>query len=97
MILLNLNLVATFCFSLTAFSSMTVAQTTTPLLSFYSHHDQWKASLVESMVGKKLNELRTPSLVIDREILKRNCNKLACIKSDLNTKVRVHVKTHKVL
>ncbi|KAI9366621.1 hypothetical protein BD770DRAFT_376640 [Pilaira anomala] len=76
---------------------MTVAQTTTPLLSFYSHHGQTKASLVESMVGKKLNELRTPSLVIDREILKRNCNKLACIKSDLNTKVRVHVKTHKTV
>ncbi|KAI8094284.1 hypothetical protein BDF21DRAFT_489812 [Thamnidium elegans] len=76
---------------------MTVAQSTTPLLSFYSHHDQWKASLVESMVGKKLDQLRTPSLIIDRAILKRNCDKLACITNDLNTKVRVHVKTHKTV
>ncbi|KAG2234556.1 hypothetical protein INT48_000459 [Thamnidium elegans] len=76
---------------------MTVAQSTTPLLSFYSHHDQWKASLVESMIGKKLDQLRTPSLIIDRAILKRNCDKLACITNDLNTKVRVHVKTHKTV
>lgn len=76
---------------------MTVAQSTTPLLSFYSHHDQWKSSLVESMVGKKLDQLRTPSLIIDRAILKRNCAKLACITNELNTKVRVHVKTHKVI
>ncbi|GAA5816460.1 hypothetical protein MFLAVUS_009989 [Mucor flavus] len=76
---------------------MTAAQSTTPLLSFYSHHDQWKSSLVESMVGKKLDQLRTPSLIIDRAILKRNCAKLACITNELNTKVRVHVKTHKTV
>lgn len=74
---------------------MTVAQTTTPLLPFYSH--QWKATLVENMVGKKLDQLRTPSLIIDRKVVERNCKKLSSITTELNTKVRVHVKTHKVI
>jgi D-serine deaminase-like pyridoxal phosphate-dependent protein len=72
-------------------------QTTTPLTPFLSHHAQWKAELVKSMVGKKLDQLRTPSLVIDKTILENNCNKLSQIPSELETKVRVHVKTHKVI
>lgn len=71
-----------------------VAQTTTPLLA--CHTDQWKATLVENMVGKKLDQLRTPSLIIDRKIVERNSKKLSSITTELNTKVRVHVKTHKV-
>ncbi|CAO3647918.1 unnamed protein product [Mucor hiemalis] len=49
------------------------------------------------MVGKKLDEVRTPSLIIDRTILERNCNKLSQIPTALDTKVRVHVKTHKTV
>lgn len=73
---------------------MTVAQTTSPLLAFNTQ--QWKATLVKNMVGKKLNQLRTPSLVIDRKIVEKNCKKLSSITAEFSTKVRVHVKTHKV-
>jgi diaminopimelate decarboxylase len=74
-----------------------VEQTTTPSLLFDSYRIQMKATLAKEMVGKKLNQLRTPSLVIDRSILKRNCQRLSKISTGLdNTRVRVHVKTHKV-
>ncbi|KAI7900846.1 uncharacterized protein BX663DRAFT_476417 [Cokeromyces recurvatus] len=76
---------------------MIIQQTTTPLLPFYSHLKEWKSELIKEMVGKKLKELRTPSLVIDKTILERNCNKLSKITTELNTKVRVHVKTHKTV
>jgi hypothetical protein len=72
------------------------SQTVTPLLPFFSFSEQCKAALVKEMVGKKLNELRTPTLVIDRKIVQRNCEKLGKASSDLGIKVRVHVKTHKV-
>lgn len=48
------------------------------------------------MVGKKLDGLRTPSLVIDKTILERNCVQLGKISTELNTNIRIHVKTHKV-
>ncbi|KAG0172216.1 hypothetical protein DFQ28_011279 [Apophysomyces sp. BC1034] len=60
-------------------------QTTTTLLPA----DTWKAELTKSFVGKRLDEVRTPTLVIDRSILERNCNKLRVL-DDLNIKVRVH-------
>jgi D-serine deaminase-like pyridoxal phosphate-dependent protein len=74
---------------------MTFIQTTTPLP--HSYLAQWKATLVKDMVGKKLNEIRTPMLVIDKSILERNCIQLGKISTDLDTKVRIHVKTHKVI
>ncbi|KAI9481190.1 MAG: hypothetical protein EXX96DRAFT_538411 [Benjaminiella poitrasii] len=74
---------------------MTFQQTTTPLQPFYGYLKEWKSGLVKEMVGKKLNELRTPSLVIDKTVLERNCEKLSKITTDLNKKIRVHVKTHK--
>lgn len=73
------------------------AQTSMPLLPFLSHHKQWKEALVKDMVGKRLDELRTPSLIVDKTVLKRNCTRLSKITTDLNKKVRVHVKTHKVI
>ncbi|KAF7724379.1 hypothetical protein EC973_001104 [Apophysomyces ossiformis] len=58
--------------------------------------DAWKAELVKNFVGKRLDEVRTPTLVIDRAILERNCRKLSALKS-LQVKARVHVKTHKTV
>ncbi|KAI8638522.1 hypothetical protein BD408DRAFT_373347 [Parasitella parasitica] len=73
-----------------------VNQTTTPLSLFDDYRSQMKAKLVARMVGKRLNQLRTPALVIDRQVLERNCQKLSKISTGLkNTRVRVHVKTHK--
>lgn len=72
-------------------------QTTTPILSRFSKgHAEWKAALVQDFVGKKISELRTPSLVIDKTILDRNCKKLGEVTA-LDVKVRIHVKTHKVM
>ena len=75
---------------------MTITTTTTPLLPFYSAVNDQQEQLRRSMVGKHLHELRTPALVIDRAILKRNCDRLGSIPADYNVKVRVHVKSHKV-
>ena len=83
-------------FKTTLFKKM-VEQTATPSSLFDDYRTQMKATLVKEMVGKKLNQLRTPSLVIDRSILERNCQRLGKISTGLdNTRVRVHVKTHKV-
>ncbi|KAG1526132.1 hypothetical protein G6F45_004635 [Rhizopus arrhizus] len=57
---------------------------------------KWKETLKQNMIGKKLSDLRTPSLVIDRTRLERNCQQLGKITTELKIKVRVHVKTHKV-
>ncbi|KAG1051753.1 hypothetical protein G6F43_006063 [Rhizopus delemar] len=58
---------------------------------------KWKEALKQNMIGKKLSDLRTPSLVIDRTRLERNCQQLGKITTELKIKVRVHVKTHKTL
>ncbi|KAI7890505.1 putative serine dehydratase domain-containing protein [Mucor mucedo] len=50
-----------------------VAQTTTPLLA--CHTDQWKATLVKNMVGKKLDQLQ------------RHSKKLSSVTTELNTKI----------
>ncbi|CEP15265.1 hypothetical protein [Parasitella parasitica] len=77
---------------------METSQTTTPLVPFDDYRSQIKTRLVAEMVGKKLNQLRTPALVIDKQILERNCQRLGKISTGLNkTRVRVHVKTHKTV
>ncbi|CAO0800452.1 unnamed protein product [Mucor circinelloides] len=73
-----------------------VYQTATPESFIDDYRAQMKAKLVEQMVGKKLDQLRTPSLVINKSILQRNCQKLSKITTGLkSTRIRVHVKTHK--
>lgn len=68
-------------------------QTVTNITPYLS---EWKQSLKNDMIGKKLSELRTPSLVIDKAILERNCQQLGKIRTKFNTNIRIHVKTHKV-
>ena len=50
----------------------------------------------ESLVGKQLIAVPTPAVILDRAVVRRNCNQLqdACRFSGL--KFRPHVKTHKV-
>ncbi|KAK4509428.1 uncharacterized protein ATC70_007780 [Mucor velutinosus] len=73
-----------------------VYQTATPESFLDDYRTQMKVKLVKEMVGKKLDQLRTPSLVINKSILQRNCQKLSKITTGLkNTRIRVHVKTHK--
>ncbi|GAN11723.1 alanine racemase [Mucor ambiguus] len=73
-----------------------VYQTATPESFLDDYRTQMKAKLVKEMVGKKLDQLRTPSLVINKSILQKNCQKLSKIATGLkSTRIRVHVKTHK--
>ncbi|KAF1796784.1 hypothetical protein FB192DRAFT_1403623 [Mucor lusitanicus] len=73
-----------------------VYQSATPESFLDDFRTQMKTKLVKEMVGKKLDQLRTPSLVINRSILQRNCTALGKITTGLkNTRIRVHVKTHK--
>ena len=71
--------------------------TTSPLWSFHLALAKQQDQLRQELVGKHLNELRTPTLVIDRTVVKRNCERLGNIKTRHNINVRVHIKSHKVI
>lgn len=70
-------------------------QTTTPLepIGFSVPSKEY---LVKQFVGKKLKEVRTPRLVVDRAVVKRNCEHIASVAAKSGKKIRVHIKTHKV-
>ncbi|XPS68629.1 D-serine ammonia-lyase [Ascochyta lentis] len=55
------------------------------------------ASLKEQFVGRKLNELPTPSIVLDRSLVKKNCAAMLQICTKLGLGFRAHVKSHKTL
>lgn len=71
------------------------SQTTTPLepLGFSVPSKEY---LVKQFVGKKLKDCRTPRLVVDRSVVKRNCEHIAAVGAKSGKKIRVHIKTHKV-
>ncbi|KAK6205270.1 putative serine dehydratase domain-containing protein [Scheffersomyces amazonensis] len=56
-----------------------------------------KSSLLEDFKGKKIEELPTPSLVINRDKFQHNSNSMLKNASKLNASFRAHVKTHKTL
>ncbi|KAI8361752.1 hypothetical protein BD560DRAFT_404612 [Blakeslea trispora] len=58
---------------------------------------QLKATLAKDCVGKKVTELRTPSLVISKTTLQRNCERVGKITAEFGLRTRVHVKTHKTV
>ncbi|KIY52689.1 hypothetical protein FISHEDRAFT_34535 [Fistulina hepatica ATCC 64428] len=54
-----------------------------------------KNTLVAEFVGKPLDGLRTPALIIDRDAFARNCAKMHQKSKDWGAKFRAHLKTHK--
>ncbi|KAF9270101.1 hypothetical protein L218DRAFT_1071590 [Marasmius fiardii PR-910] len=54
-----------------------------------------KDKLVEQFVGKNLNELRTPAMIIDRGVFASNCEKMHEKALSWGTGFRAHLKTHK--
>ncbi|WVQ99765.1 hypothetical protein IAU59_006907 [Kwoniella sp. CBS 9459] len=62
-------------------------------LSLYSMPS--KSALVDTFVGKKLTELRTPALVVDRKVFKDNCERVTGEAKRRGMIFRAHVKTHK--
>ena len=55
-----------------------------------------KGALAKEYVGKKLNELRTPALVIDRSVFASNCARMHEKAREWGAGFRAHLKTHKV-
>ena len=55
-----------------------------------------KAQLQTQFVGKSLDDVPTPTAVLDRAIVKRNCVQMLEACKALGVQFRPHVKTHKV-
>jgi hypothetical protein len=55
-----------------------------------------KAALVEEFVGKPINTLRTPAIIIDRKLFAENCAGMHEKSKSWGAGFRAHVKTHKV-
>jgi hypothetical protein len=49
-----------------------------------------------SLIGENINDLPTPSILLDREIMKRHCRTLPAAAEKLGLDFRFHVKSHKV-
>ncbi|KAF2263551.1 hypothetical protein CC78DRAFT_273266 [Lojkania enalia] len=56
-----------------------------------------KSSLQWQYVGKNLNDVFTPAVVIDRSVVKRNCDAMLEVSKALGVGFRAHVKSHKTL
>lgn len=63
--------------------------------SFYQKPD--KSALVDAFIGKSLDELPTPSVIIDRKKFISNSRDMLNSSSRLNASFRCHIKTHKTL
>jgi D-serine deaminase-like pyridoxal phosphate-dependent protein len=55
-----------------------------------------KEQLRERFVGKTLNEVPTPSVVLDLAKLERNCQRMLEVTQRLGLLWRAHIKSHKV-
>lgn len=56
-----------------------------------------KDALLKEFVGKHIDELRTPAMVIDRTVFGQNCANMHARAQQWGAKFRAHVKSHKVL
>ena len=70
--------------------SASIASTFTPL-SLLTLPD--KQALCDEFVGREITSLRTPALVIDRSIFKRNCERVTGEATKRGMKFRSHVKS----
>ncbi|KAK7061277.1 D-ser-dehydrat domain-containing protein [Favolaschia claudopus] len=73
-------------------SSLT--QTKTP---YQFNNLSQKDALCKEFVGKPLEALRTPAMVIDRSLFKKNCVRMLQNAQDWGASLRSHLKTHKVM
>ncbi|KAF3047729.1 hypothetical protein E8E12_011542 [Didymella heteroderae] len=55
------------------------------------------ASLKKSFLGQQLVDLPTPSIILDRSIIKKNCTAMLQVSKKLGVGFRAHVKSHKTL
>ncbi len=52
--------------------------------------------LIDEFVGKRLQDVPTPAAVVDRAVVRRNCDSMLRACEALQLDFRPHVKTHKV-
>ncbi|TFK41192.1 hypothetical protein BDQ12DRAFT_679050 [Crucibulum laeve] len=69
-----------------------VVQTTTPY-SFLAKPE--KTALVVEYVGKPLDSLRTPAMIVDRSLFAQNCARMHQKSREWGASFRAHLKTHK--
>lgn len=55
-----------------------------------------KAGLVDEFVGRPVNTLRTPAMIIDRKLFAENCAIMHQKAKTWGASFRAHLKTHKV-
>lgn len=67
-------------------------QTTTPI-DLLRLPDE--AALEKAFVGKHISTLRTPAIILDRELFRANCVAMAASSASKGFTFRAHVKTHK--
>jgi D-serine deaminase-like pyridoxal phosphate-dependent protein len=69
-------------------------QTTTPLslLTLPS-----KDALVKEFVGKDINSLRTPALIVDKSVFKKNCERVTKETERRGMGFRAHVKSESTI
>ncbi|KAH9044455.1 putative serine dehydratase domain-containing protein [Lactarius pseudohatsudake] len=70
------------------------SQTRTP---FHLVNRSQRSALVAEFTGKRLRELRTPALVIDRAVFAKNCDKMHANATGYGAEFRAHLKTHKTV
>lgn len=56
-----------------------------------------KTALASQYVGKRLQDLHTPAIVLDRSKIKKNCAAMLQVCKKLDVGFRAHVKSHKTL
>ena len=56
-----------------------------------------QSSLAAQFVGKRLEDLATPAVVLDRAPIRRNCDAMLQVCKQLGVGFRAHVKSHKTL
>ena len=54
-------------------------------------------ALKRQFLGRRLADLPTPSLILDRSLLRKNCTAMLDVCSKLGVGFRAHVKSHKTL
>lgn len=50
-----------------------------------------------NFVGRSIGDLPTPCLVVDEDVVKRNCERMLAKAREAGVKLRPHVKTHKTV
>jgi hypothetical protein len=55
-----------------------------------------KAVLIEEFIGKPINALRTPAMILDRKLFAENCARMHQKSKTWGASFRAHLKTHKV-